>query len=78
VSAANLRALRTDLETLREIERERDTLAEVLLRLRNEVRGMSAAFEWELREVISNTNFSVLLHRLDEADTILRAAGKLP
>lgn len=44
---------------------------EALRRLYNEVAGCWSAFQYELREAISNTNYAVVQHKLDAAKAIL-------
>lgn len=56
------------LAALRESDRK---LREALTSLSNNVAGMLGAFEPELRDVISNTNFGVLKHCLANADAAL-------
>lgn len=51
---------------------EIDGLREVLRRLRNEVSGLVYLHEQALREICGNTNISLTILRLNEADILLR------
>lgn len=62
------------MEALRLFE-ENERLVKALKSLTNEVNGIWDAFEYGIRQEISNTNYAVVLDKLKEAQRALDAVG---